>query len=809
MCCSQREIQRSDLPQNDVTLIPTVNPPAERGQSFEIAKKNEVPRPRMVGRLTRAAFQVFTMEKTPVDNPTLIDIPNEITLAQLVTYFILPAGGDWDVSTVFYWCPEEVENEPDKTKRELLWTPQVIPIGFVLRVKANTLRDGSSKRRAKCIYGAVPMCFMIEQNSLVSDLKVKAINWMVQRGLGDDWTLDRPDSENVDFDYQYPVTKPHDDERFTIFLRQRPVDVRPSESWINVSDRIVRALGLPLGSLFRIYPVIGDLQDRDPDDGSYSITWEPNKQYWFDIVYDESRDRRDQAKEVRMVDAFNRVDTLVVPTAANMQEIVEIWRRVLEIPEEIQIEARSGNGIEIFWGFRSTAEMIPYTLRTQNVHGDSHIFPDPDNFKADQIGRILDVKVPPIPMCQVTSRERGGAILTFDGEVPSLALKLLKEHLFTWNLEGRMLVAPMPKLCWLPYDFNEIMRFGHSVNTDIPEWGDEAEFPPTPWRDRVTIRVKSQIPPFQPLAPLPADGELPSSSSAPGLPAAWTGPALGQAPPISPDAAALAGYNSPNSKESAVQEPEDPELLRLRGLSCSDEDIHKLISWTTRKDYQTLIGISLPIKNWVGDEYHEIQFWEDTIDQIQFDHTAVGAYDWLVNRFRSRAANQTLPMGMPDKFENLSVVMYRTGKAGYILFTLLDSFASSLRDQTVKIEVNDRGGYTSLGMGDRYTLMMSATELWTLTHNEWQICPKQAYETRADGTVCHDNGTAEEFHQFPLRRPIQGPVPDLTRPTPRGVRTHPFRAHRPQPERYPQSRGFRRPFQCHPSRRTRSAGRSS
>jgi hypothetical protein len=148
--------------------------------------------------------------------------------------------------------------------------------------------------------------------------------------------------------------------------------------------------------------------------------------------------------------------------------------------------------------------------------------------------KLLDVKVPPIGMCQATPREKGGAILTFDGEVPPLGLRLLKEHLFTWNLEGRILDAPMPKSCWFPYDFNEIMRFRHSVNRDIPEWGDEAEFPPTPWGDRVVIRVKSQIPPVHPLAPLPADGEPPSSSPAPGLPATWTGPTLGQAPRSAP-----------------------------------------------------------------------------------------------------------------------------------------------------------------------------------------------------------------------------------------------------------------------------------
>jgi hypothetical protein len=117
------------------------------------------------------------MEGSPVDAPTPIDIPNEINLAQLVTYFILPAGSDWDVSTVFYWSLEEIENKDDKTKRTLIEIPMTIPVGFFLRVKANTLRDGPlSKRMAKCKWEATPICFMIEQDALVSDLKSKMIN---------------------------------------------------------------------------------------------------------------------------------------------------------------------------------------------------------------------------------------------------------------------------------------------------------------------------------------------------------------------------------------------------------------------------------------------------------------------------------------------------------------------------------------------------------------------------------------------------------------------------------------------------------
>jgi hypothetical protein len=184
------------------------------------------------------------------------------------------------------------------------------------------------------------------------------------------------------------------------------------------------------------------------------------------------------------------------------------------------------------------------------------------------------------------------------------------------------------------------MRYGHPIDSDIPESSDEAEFPPLPWGKEVTIRVRAQLPPAQPLAPLPADGGSPDPLSVPGSPATWTGPALGQAPPIDPDAAALVGYDSTNQTVDAPQEPDDPELMRLRGLSCCDEELHKTISWTTLKDYPTLIGISLPIKDWGGEDFREIQFWEDTIDPIQFLDTPVATYDWLMTRLRSRAANQ-------------------------------------------------------------------------------------------------------------------------------------------------------------------------
>jgi hypothetical protein len=112
------------------------------------------------------------MEKTEFHGPAMIYAPNEISLAQLVTYFILPEKSDFDVNTTFYWCLEEIEDKSlkDKTKRTLVQIPHRIPNGFVLRVKANTLHDKSSKRMARCKYGAVPMCFAMPENSTVGRL---------------------------------------------------------------------------------------------------------------------------------------------------------------------------------------------------------------------------------------------------------------------------------------------------------------------------------------------------------------------------------------------------------------------------------------------------------------------------------------------------------------------------------------------------------------------------------------------------------------------------------------------------------------
>jgi hypothetical protein len=90
----QNEVGWMDLPLVDLTVVLMVIPVGDRGVEFKLLDRNSVPRPREVGHLTRAAFQLFTAERTLIGDETTIDTPNEITLAQLVTSYILPMAGD-------------------------------------------------------------------------------------------------------------------------------------------------------------------------------------------------------------------------------------------------------------------------------------------------------------------------------------------------------------------------------------------------------------------------------------------------------------------------------------------------------------------------------------------------------------------------------------------------------------------------------------------------------------------------------------------------------------------------------------------
>jgi hypothetical protein len=298
----QEEVQWSNLPVIDLTLVPN-DIWADRGREFRIVDCTQIKRPREVGPLTQMSYQIFTIEKTQFSEPVEIFAPNEISLAQLLTYFILPTGIQLDVGSVFYWNLREIEDTSrDKTKRKIEEIPDKIPLGFNLRVKCSSLHENSMKRMARCKFGSVLMCFAMAGNATLGRLKERMKDWMRQRGQGEDWTIAGPDNEAIDFEWEYQVEAIEREQPVKIFLKQAELEVMPSLSWINLSDQLVKKLGLPKGTLFRIFPLDGSVDNRDEEDMSYTITWEAGKQYWFDIVCDAARDRKDLAKEVKMAD---------------------------------------------------------------------------------------------------------------------------------------------------------------------------------------------------------------------------------------------------------------------------------------------------------------------------------------------------------------------------------------------------------------------------------------------------------------------------------------------------------------------------
>jgi hypothetical protein len=423
-----------------------------------------------------------------------IVIPNEITLAQLVTYCVLPTGMELDVDSAFYWHLPRIEDKSEKDKSK--WkvegaVPDKIPHGFTSKVKCSSLHDGSTKQLAHCQFGAVIMHFSLAPDAHLDRLKTRLSAWMESRGQGPDWTVEGPDREAIDFTHEYEVVPSAVEIPIRVFLKQLETTLVPLQSWINISDLLVDKLDLPRGSLFRIFPVEGTVDNRDPVDFAYDLIWEADKQYWYDIVYDPSKDPAGLARQVIMVDPMGRVNYFVIPHNAIPQDIAELWRRVIDAPSDSQIEAVPRSAEVFMWSYGPRPSNISYVIEMTSMRYNVDVFPGTTQYEADQISRLLDIKMPPLIQARKSKLSHVGFKLEYDFDCVPLALHLMAEHIFSWNLEGTILRDIAPMLCWLPYDLNLIMQRGHSVNTAIPEDCAMADFPDLPWGDEVTIMIKS------------------------------------------------------------------------------------------------------------------------------------------------------------------------------------------------------------------------------------------------------------------------------------------------------------------------------
>jgi hypothetical protein len=187
--------------------------------------------------------------------------------------------------------------------------------------------------------------------------------------------------EAIDFDHTYDIIPLEVEVPVTIFLKQTEVHTSQSTSWVNLSDQLVKSKKLPKGTLFRIYPVAGTVDNQDAEDMSYDITWEEGKQYWYDIVYEVGRDPNGKSKQITMIDHAGHADPFVVPVNATAQKIVDLWRSVIEAPSNVAVFISSSHDTIFHWGYSSAEDTVSYQLETSMMRWNVAIYPGQHSLK--------------------------------------------------------------------------------------------------------------------------------------------------------------------------------------------------------------------------------------------------------------------------------------------------------------------------------------------------------------------------------------------------------------------------------------------
>lgn len=112
-----------------------------------------------------------------------MDVPNEITLAQLVSHVIIPAGDDQlGADTVFFWSLGVIPDPKsmDKTRSKVVEIPAIIPTGFNLRGMANTLHENmDGRKQVTCSFGTAQVRFTLHEGETIGKLATMAVGWMV------------------------------------------------------------------------------------------------------------------------------------------------------------------------------------------------------------------------------------------------------------------------------------------------------------------------------------------------------------------------------------------------------------------------------------------------------------------------------------------------------------------------------------------------------------------------------------------------------------------------------------------------------
>jgi hypothetical protein len=65
-----------------------------------------------------------------------------------------------------------------------------------------------------------------------------------------------------------------------------------------------------------------------------------------------------------MLDPSGHSDNFVVPNNATAQQVVDLWRRVIDAPDNVGIVANSGDGEIFHWGYATAEQTISYSIST-------------------------------------------------------------------------------------------------------------------------------------------------------------------------------------------------------------------------------------------------------------------------------------------------------------------------------------------------------------------------------------------------------------------------------------------------------------
>jgi hypothetical protein len=349
----------------------------------------------------------------------------------------------------------------------------------------SSLHTDNYRKQVACAFGSARIRFSFLPGETIERLSAAVVAEMVNRGQGNQWLIEGNPREEIDFDFEYLILPIPQVEEVNIFLKQAKRKVRITDSWISVSDKIVRELNLPRGTLFRIYPVDVDIQRMGDDDHSYSFDWEEGHQYWFDIVHDHSKDPHDLCRQVRMVGSMGLTDSFVVPGAAQPADIAALWSKVIGYPPNARIGCYTRDSENYHWGYPdgTPAPTFVFTLCTPSQRFSFKAYTGSDMFRADQLSRILGVKIPPLEKARISRHPDGGTLIELDEEWVPLNSKIIRELELSWNVDGQLIHAPDVTDWWVPIDREATMRYGHSVDSSTPDNLDQAVFPPEPWSD--------------------------------------------------------------------------------------------------------------------------------------------------------------------------------------------------------------------------------------------------------------------------------------------------------------------------------------